>query len=89
MSPYFETIKVSQRLYDCKEIDDGCISQSFADVPFTHGGIETQSFLEASDGLGLVGIGLCCQLDQIFKFLSTPRSLQLWSLRFRSGRYSK
>jgi len=51
MSPYFEAIKVSQRLYDRKKIDDGCISQSFADVPFTHGGIETQSFLEASDGL--------------------------------------
>ena len=63
MPPYFETVKVSKtatvhlsfsssKLYESLRLMISLfILKSFADVPFTEYGVETQSFLEASDGL--------------------------------------
>lgn len=50
MAPYFETVKVSTRLPFRLYLILPAL-QSFADVPITADGVETASFLEASDGL--------------------------------------
>jgi hypothetical protein len=49
MAPYFETVKVSRLPLYLHLILRTL--QSFADVPITADGVETVSFLEASDGL--------------------------------------
>lgn len=51
MAPYFETVKVGSVVTTSSAINLADPMQSFADVPITADGVDTVSFLEASDGL--------------------------------------
>ena len=51
VTPYFETVKVTTSNFIHNPLLISLRMQSFADVPVTSDGVETASFLEASDGL--------------------------------------